>query len=191
MNNNLLHGQLVRLVAANSETDAELMARWSRNAEYLRMLDSERAAPQSVKQVKGNIAKWMEHEQANSFGFMIRALADDKLIGFVGLGGINWSHGDGFVGIGIGEPADWGKGYGTDAMRVMLHYAFRELNLYRVNLDVFSYNPRAIHSYEKAGFKIEGREPKSVLRDGQRYDMVLMGILREEWEHPVIGEVGV
>jgi RimJ/RimL family protein N-acetyltransferase len=73
-------------------------------------------------------------------------------------------------------------------MQVVLRYAFKELNLYRLNLDVFAYNPRAIRSYEKAGFKIEGREPKAVLRDGQRYDMVLMGILREEWEKSVTAE---
>ena len=179
---NLLHGQLVRLAAANSETDAETMARWSRNAEYLRMLDSEPAAPQSVKQAKGNIAKWMEHEQANSFGFMIRALADDRLIGFVGLGGINWNHGDGFVGIGIGETDYWGQGYGTDAMRVLLRFAFDELNLHRVSLSVYAYNLRAIRSYEKADFQVEGRARQVVHRDGQRADEVFMGVLREDWE---------
>jgi RimJ/RimL family protein N-acetyltransferase len=182
MNNNLLHGQLVRLAAANSETDAESMARWSRNAEYLRMLDSEPAAPKSVKQVKGNIAEWMEHERPDSFGFMIRVLDGDRLIGFVGLGGINWNNGDGFVGIGIGEADDWGKSLGTDAMRVLLCFAFDELNLHRVSLSAYAYNPRAIRAYEKAGFKIEGRARQVVNRDGQRDDEIFMGVLREDWE---------
>jgi RimJ/RimL family protein N-acetyltransferase len=76
----------------------------------------------------------------------------------------------------------WGKGYGTDAMRVVLRYAFTELNLHRVSLDVFSYNPRAIRSYEKAGFKYEGCMRSRVQRDGKRWNMVFMGIMKEEWE---------
>ena len=180
--NNLLHGQLVRLAAANSETDAEVMGRWSRDAEYLRLLDSDPATPKSAKQRKEEIAQWLEHERADSFGFAIRTLTDDRLIGFVGLGGINWSNGDGFVGIGVGEREDWGKGYGTDAMRLILRFAFTELNLHRVSLSVYANNPRAIRSYEKAGFSIEGRLRQVVHRDGQRADEVFMGVLREEWE---------
>jgi len=182
MNNHLFHGQLVRLVAANSETDAEVMARWSRNSEYHRLLDSDAFIPRSVKQTKEGIAEWMEHERHDGFGFMIRTLADDRPIGFIGMGGINWNNGDGFIGIGIGEPECWGKGYGTDAMRTLLRFAFDELNLHRVSLSVYTYNPRAIRSYEKAGFKIEGRARQVVNRDGQRADEVFMGVLREEWE---------
>jgi RimJ/RimL family protein N-acetyltransferase len=180
--NDLLHGQLVRLAAANSEIDAEAMGRWSRDSEYLRLLDSDPATPKSAKQRKEEIAQWLEHEQANSFGFMIRALSDNRLIGFAGLGGINWNNGDGWIGIGIGEREDWGKGYGTDAMRIMLRFAFSELNLHRVSLSVYAYNPRAIRSYEKAGFRVEGRARQVVNRDGRRGDEVFMGVLREEWE---------
>jgi RimJ/RimL family protein N-acetyltransferase len=113
---------------------------------------------------------------------MIRALDGDRLIGFVGLGGIQWNNGDAFVGISLGERQDWGKGYGTDAMRVLLRYAFDELNLHRVSLDVFEYNPRAIRSYEKAGFTVEGRCRQYLHREGKRWDLIFMGILREEWE---------
>ena len=180
--NNLLHGQLVRLAAANSETDAEAMGRWSRDAEYLRLLDSDPASPRSVKQAKEGITEWMEHERPDSFGFMIRTLTDDRLIGFVGLGGINWNNGDGWVGIGVGERENWGKGYGTDAMRIILRFAFTELNLHRVSLSVYANNLRAIRSYEKAGFSIEGRLRQVVHRDGQWADEVFMGVLREEWE---------
>jgi RimJ/RimL family protein N-acetyltransferase len=180
--NDLLHGKLVHLVAANSETDAETMTRWSRDSEYQRLLDSDPVRPKSVKHAKEEIAEWMEHERPDSFGFVIRTLAEDRLIGFVGLGGINWPNGDGFVGIGIGEREDWGKGYGTDAMRVILRYAFTELNLYRVSLDANGHNLRAIRSYKKAGFVVEGYTRQCENRDGQRGDLIAMGILREEWE---------
>ena len=65
--------------------------------------------------------------------------------------------------------------------RVMLRYGFEELNLYRVQLDVFSYNDRAIKSYLKVGFVVEGRMRGMLLRDGQRWDFVYMSVLRDEW----------
>lgn len=178
----LLQGKLVRLAAANSETDAELFARWTRDSEFGRLLDSDAPMPRSVGKAKKDIQEWMEHEKPDAIEFLIRTLADDRPIGSIGLDGIRWTHGDSFVGIGIGERDDWGKGYGTDAMRVILRYAFRELNLHRVSLDVFEYNPRAIRSYEKAGFVVEGRQRQVLNRDGRRWDMLYMGILREEWE---------
>jgi RimJ/RimL family protein N-acetyltransferase len=90
-------------------------------------------------------------------------------------------HGDTLVAIALGERKFWGNGFGTDAMRVMLRYAFNELNLRRVGLIVFEYNPRAIRSYEKAGFVHEGRARGFLYREGQRWDLLFMGILREEW----------
>jgi len=87
---------------------------------------------------------------------LIRTLDGDCLIGEIGLDGIKYTHGDAFVGISLGERDFWGKGYGTDAMRVLLRFAFTELNLRRVSLDVFEYNPRAVRSYEKVGFVVEG-----------------------------------
>jgi RimJ/RimL family protein N-acetyltransferase len=66
-------------------------------------------------------------------------------------------------------------------MRLIVRYGFEALHLRRISLDVFDYNPRAFHSYLKAGFKEEGRLRGYVHRDGQRWDMIYMGILREEW----------
>ncbi|MCK4899416.1 MAG: GNAT family N-acetyltransferase, partial [Anaerolineales bacterium] len=75
----------------------------------------------------------------------------------------------------------WGKGFGTDAVSVILRYAFHELNLHRVSLGVFEYNRRARRSYEKVGFSVEGRIRGDMLRQGRRWDVFIMGILREEW----------
>jgi RimJ/RimL family protein N-acetyltransferase len=182
MNVNLLQGELVRLVAASAEKDAQLAAQWWGDSEYARQLDSDPALPKSAKRAKEDIQKWMENESPDTFEFMIRTLADDRLIGFIGLDGIRWTHGDTFVGIGIGDPEYRGNGYGTDAMRLILRYAFTELNLHRISLDVFEYNLRAIRSYEKAGFVVEGRQRQALSRDGRRWDVIYMGILREEWE---------
>jgi RimJ/RimL family protein N-acetyltransferase len=149
------------------------------------MLDSSPSPLWSAKKATAWFEKDLERDLTQGFDFGIRTLVDGRLIGFVALFGLRWSHGDTLVGIGIGEPEDWGKGYGTDAMRVLLRYAFTELGLHRVSLGVFEYNPRAIRSYQKAGFQIEGRERQLLLREGRRWDALMMGILREEWENCV------
>lgn len=178
----LLHGELVRLAVEDPETLAKALSRWARNSEYWRLLATEPAYTFSVKNTQKWLEKEMEKDSPSMFLFSIRSLEDDRLIGEIGLDGVSWSQGDTFVGISLGDRADWGKGYGTDAMRVILRYAFRELNLQRVTLDVFEYNPRAMRSYEKAGFSYEGRARQFLHRDGQRYDLIFMGILREEWQ---------
>ena len=66
-------------------------------------------------------------------------------------------------------------------MNLTLRYAFTELNLRRVSLDVFEFNERAVRSYEKVGFHMEGRQRQAIIREGRRWDMLFMGILREEW----------
>jgi len=181
LQDDLFKGKLVRLCAIDAKTMAEAASKWSRDSEYMRLGTSDPARTYSVKSTTEWFDKEQEKELPSYFPFAIRLLEDDRLIGDIGLGGIQWTHGNAFVGIGLGDRAYWGKGYGTDAMQVILRYAFKELNLHRVSLDVFEYNPRAIRSYEKAGFVHEGRMRRMLNREGQRWDMVFMGILREEW----------
>jgi len=186
LNNNLLTGKKVRLAALDPETSAPLWANWRLNSEYSRLADMNPATLQSAKGTREWIEKhlddWLVYE------FEIRTLENDQIIGSIGLDGEMAVHGDAYVGIGIGNPEFWGKGYGTEAMKLMLGYAFMELDLHRVSLDVFGYNLRAIHSYEKAGFKLEGHKRNMLLREGTRWDMIYMGILREEWleQNPTI-----
>lgn len=180
--NSLFHGRLVRLSAEDPEKVLEYLSRWGRDSEYWRLAMDEPAMWYSRRENKEFIEKELLGDQLDQFFFMIRTLEDDRIIGEIGLDGVLWSHGDAWVGISIGEKEYWGRGYGTDAMRVLLHYAFTELNLHRISLSVFEYNPRAIRSYEKAGFVLEGREREAIARGGKRWDMIYMGILREEWE---------
>jgi len=176
----LFRGKLVRLTAEDPETMAVLFSRWSGDSEFMRLEDWDPARRVSVKAAREWIEKHWEKELA--YAFAIRRLEDERVIGEIGLDGIRWEHGDAWLGIGLGEREYWGKGYGTDAIRVMLRYAFTELNLHRLTLNVFEYNPRAIRSYEKAGFVLEGRERVVLYRDGRRWDVLYMGILREEWK---------
>lgn len=179
--NDVLAGKLVRLSAFDPEEMSKAIARWNLNSEYFRLLNGGARPMQSPKAA----LKWMEEEVGEmspaSYFFSIRTLAEDKLIGELGLDVVNWSGRDAFVGLGIGETEYWSKGYGTDAMQILLRFAFTEINLRRVTLTVFEYNPRAIRSYEKAGFRHEGRLRHLLNREGRRWNEVYMGILREEW----------
>jgi RimJ/RimL family protein N-acetyltransferase len=174
-------GTLVRLSAVDPEEFSKAFASWRRDSEFMRLLDSSAARLGSQKDSQKWIEKELEDQKASQHWFTIRALAEDKLIGDIGLYIVNWPGRDAFVGLGIGERDFWGRGFGTDAMNVILRYAFLEVNLRRVTLTVFEYNPRAVRSYEKAGFRHEGRLRKLLHRDGRRYDELFMGILREEW----------
>ena len=82
----------------------------------------------------------------------------------------------------IGDKAYWGRGYGSDAVNVLLDYAFRLRNLRKVYLNVNGNNPRAMRAYAKCGFVEEGRWRKHVWSNGEYVDLVCMGILREEYQ---------
>jgi RimJ/RimL family protein N-acetyltransferase len=181
MNNALFSGDLVRLAAVDPQTMAGALSRWERDSEYWRLLAADPARLHSAKATREWLEKEMDNEHSPFYMFSIRTLKDDSLVGQIGLDGILWNHSESFVGISLGDRQNWGKGFGTDAMRILLRFAFTELNLQRVSLTVFEYNPRAIRSYEKAGFKVEGRVRQFLNRDGQRWDMIFMGILRNEW----------
>ena len=113
---------------------------------------------------------------------LVVAILSARLIGLIGLHTVFWLHREAFMGIQIGEREYWSKGYGTDALRVLLRYAFNELSLARISLSVLEGNARAMRSYEKCGFKYEGRERQAWIYDGRRWDEVYMGLLREEWQ---------
>ena len=179
--NDILKGELVRLSGLDAEELGKAFSRWSRDSEFRRLIDSGVAQLNSPKAVQKWLEKEIEEQPSHQHWFSIRKLDDDALLGDIDLYIYNWTGRDAFVGLGIGEREFWGKGYGTDVMRVILRYAFTEVNLNRVTLNVFEYKPRAIRSYEKAGFRHEGRVRQVLNKEGKRWDMLYMGILREEW----------
>lgn len=114
--------------------------------------------------------------------FVICLRQTGRAIGFCALHGVDLHDGAAELGIGIGETDEWDKGYGTEAMEVLLDFAFGELRLERVFLHVFDFNARAIRVYERVGFTLEATEREAYYRHGRYHDMHLMGILRREWE---------
>jgi RimJ/RimL family protein N-acetyltransferase len=178
MTKEFFQGNLVELTPLDLERDLVLLEKWDRDSDYQRLLNMNPAAQFSSTMTKD----WFENNPSEGAFFIIRTLEDQKVIGFVDLGGYEWTARNAWVGIAIGESEFRSKGYGTDAMNVLLRYAFRALNLHRVNLGVFEFNKRAIRCYEKCGFKYEGTNRESIYKEDKRWDVFNMGILRSEWE---------
>src|SRR5262245_32163000 len=131
----LFIGEVVRLTSVNPE-DVPAMTRWYHDSEFMRLFDATTARPRQEEQIQ----RWRNdmRDDRDSFYFAIRPLHGDEIVGIVDVGGILWTHGVGWLGIAIGEPGNRGKGYGYDAMRLVLDFSFFELNLHRVQLTVFS-----------------------------------------------------
>jgi RimJ/RimL family protein N-acetyltransferase len=174
----LFEGQLVRLTQLQRD-DLPLFRQWFRDYEFFRLLVPETAVPITDEAED----EWYEHavKSKESFFFAIRLLADGRLIGSCGLFDISPKNRCATFGIAIGDKDCWGKGFGTDATQVLLRFAFQELNLNRVQLEVFAFNQRAIRAYEKIGFVHEGVRRQALFREGRYHDVLLMAILREEW----------
>ncbi len=188
----LFAGDLIVLTSIDHDKDAEVEAKWTQDPHYLRMLDAKPAQPLSVAQVKKGYEKIEKdaEESKNIFQFTIRTKPGEpgdlgRLVGFIRLEGIEWNHGMGWVKIGIGSPQDRRKGYGSEALRLILRYAFAELNLYRLTAVVQEYNQPALGLFKKAAFVEEVCRRKALNRDGKTWDKIHLGILRQEWEENV------
>ncbi len=177
----LYRGKLVRLTSESPEAAAVLEMTGQRDTEFHRLADDSPVLLLSSRQQNEKLQKRIELEPDDGYYFFsIRTLETNRLIGVTMLR-VDWMHADAILGIAIAERDYWSKGFGADALQLMLQYAFFELNLRRVTLGVSDYNPRARTSYQKAGFKDEGVFRGDGLREGQRSDSYIMSILREEW----------
>jgi RimJ/RimL family protein N-acetyltransferase len=176
---NLLVGKRIRL-AALSQADIPVMARWYQDTGFVRLYDATPAMPKSEEEIKETLDDVRKNK--NAFAFGIRLIETDELIGDAQLDGVLWAHGVAWLGLGIGLREYWGQGYGEEAMRLVLNFGFMELNLHRIQLTVFAYNDRAIRLYERLGFRREGVYREFMQRDGERFDMYLYGLLRREWQ---------
>jgi RimJ/RimL family protein N-acetyltransferase len=181
LTSDILRGKNVHFTAQDMDQAAQPYFDWVQDAEYNRLVEDVPPVPLSLKGMKeSNEQGWPEDDPSNVM-FLIRTNEDDRIIGFANLDYISWHNGDSYMGIGIGDKSYWSKGFGREAMDILLRYAFTEMNLHRLSLTVYEYNERAIRMYEKVGFKIEGLNRDYHYREGRRWDLVNMGILREDW----------
>ena len=118
--------------------------------------------------------------------FSIITINEDKLIGSVGLERIDYMNRTATLGIFIGDKEYLSKGYGTEAIRLLLDYGFNYMNLHNIKLDLMSFNERALKCYKKCGFKETGRIRENKFINGKYYDTISMDILENEFNESYI-----
>ena len=180
----LYEGQDIRFGPIDHEKDPEIEAKWTHDSEFMRMMDTTPARPMSAAMIKKGYEKLEKQidENKNLYHFMIRAKADDRLIGTAAVQRIEWANGNAFLSLGIGAAEDRGKGYGAQALRMLLRFAFAELNLFRVSAIVPEYNETALALLKKFGFVQEVCRRKALERDNHRWDLYVFGLLKDEWQ---------
>lgn len=158
--------------------DATQLQRWINDPEVSRYLSVYR--PMKLEDEQQFIERANAGGENLSFGVALRQ--SDELLGTAGLQRIDWKNRSAGFGISLGVPGEWGKGYGTEATRLVVQIAFERLNLHRVWLVVYEFNERGRRCYERAGFKREGLMRDYHFADGRYWDAHLMAILQPEWE---------
>lgn len=118
----------------------------------------------------------------NAAYFVIADVKDESYIGQMDIFEINWKIRKGILGTVIGSESARGRGYGTEALKLLQDYAFGVLGLERLELDVYADNARAIRCYEKAGFSHEGTRRHAAMVNGSYADVRMMAVLKEDWE---------
>ncbi len=165
--------------------DAEKWTEWDNDLEVTIPLGPEAYAPISFDRVREDISKFIKRQNQI---FSIVDLKTDKMIGRCLLFDIDQINRKATLGIDIGDKDYWNRGYGQDAVKLLLDYGFNLLNLNNIMLGVFSYNERAINCYRKVGFKEIGRRRKSKFIGGKWFDGVFMDILAEGFESPYVNK---
>jgi RimJ/RimL family protein N-acetyltransferase len=178
MNRQLFEGELIRLVAPEPDRDAATLSRWTHDAEFMQLMGSAPVRPLAPSQVK---KEQEPGEGETPFRFLIQARATERMVGFIRLVSVGWSHGFSALEVGIGEPAERNRGYGSEALRLLLRFAFHELNLHRVGAVVPGHNDGALRFFQRAGFAVEARRRQALHRFGRRWDAVHLGVLSSEW----------
>jgi RimJ/RimL family protein N-acetyltransferase len=127
--------------------------------------------------------KWFESLSAlgDTYKFAIETLEESTFIGGCSINDVDWKNSVATIGIFIGDKEYWAKGYGTDAMETLISFIFLQMNINKIRLTCYSFNERAIKSYEKCGFKVEGVLKQEMFKDGKYHDKIAMGMLREEF----------
>lgn len=182
-----LSGDRVFLSPAAPE-DAALWAGWLNDLAVTVPLGDEAYMTYGLERAQQDVS---EAAQRQDHIFTIVEISSNRPIGRCLLFGVNLVDRCGMAGIFIGEKDCWGKGYGQEAMRLLLDFGFNLLNLHNIMLGVFAFNERAIRSYQSLGFHEIGRRREVRWIGGKAYDVILMDLLEEEFRAHYVSVVTV
>lgn len=182
-----LTGQLVTLRPVQPG-DVEVMADILRDPEVLRLTGSVHSTAETEAGTGPDLASLREwylsrNDQPDRLDLMVVDNASGQVVGEVVLN--EWDPGNRTCNFRtLLGPAGRNRGLGTEAMRLLIDYAFTALPLHRIDLEVYAFNPRAQRVYEKVGFVVEGRRREALDFDGERVDAIIMGLLSSQWRAP-------
>ncbi|MCZ4124731.1 GNAT family N-acetyltransferase [Streptomyces sp. H39-S7] len=187
----MIKGNLVRLRALHAE-DLDHHVRWRNDPEVVHWATggNPHFGPVTRAAVQRGFDTMLGLDPADSQVLTVQDLVDGRPIGMADYRDLDPFAGGATVGITIGERDFWGRGHGTEALRLLVGHLFDTCRLHRVELDTWSGNERAMRAFEKTGFREEGRRRKAVLVAGEWHDNVLFGMLREEWRESADGRNG-
>ncbi|MFX0063860.1 MAG: GNAT family N-acetyltransferase [Candidatus Hermodarchaeota archaeon] len=166
--------------------DAEKWTEWLNDLKVTIPLGDEAYQPLPLGKLHHIINECIQN---NSHMFNIVDLATDTLLGRGLLFNLDQVNRTAMIGLFIGEKDYWGKGYGQDASKLLLDYAFNLLNLNSIMLGAFSFNKRAIRCYKSIGFKEIGRRRQAKIIGRKTFDIVLMDMLAEEFHSVYVDEL--
>lgn len=176
MKNPFLVGPRIYLRPLEVE-DAPVLQPWMNDHDVIRNLVLHK--PTNLQAEEDFVRRAAKRDEQIVFGIAVRT--GNRLIGTTGFHAIRWKDRSVGFGIEIGVKRLWGRGYGTEATRLMVEYAFQTLNMNRVWLKVYEDNDRARRAYERVGFRKEGLLREDIWREGRYWDSILMSLLRREW----------
>jgi RimJ/RimL family protein N-acetyltransferase len=178
----LLRGEKVGLGPIHADL-IPLWTRWVNDLEVTRTLAIFGLGPMTQEAEQ---QFYERHAGGGDVLFAVYELETLRPIGSTGIESIDHANGKATFGIMIGDKSCWNRGYGTEATRLTLDYAFNVLGLHNVMLTVYANNPRAIRAYEKAGFRLIGRRRGTRRVGDQRHDEIFMDALASEFDSPVV-----
>jgi RimJ/RimL family protein N-acetyltransferase len=175
----MLEGTIVNLRAPGMD-DLDRNTRWINDREVTRYLSMRYEISRLAEEawLRDLVSKPMTFDRA----FFAIETKDGQHIGNTNLFKTHPEEQKCELGIMIGEKSHWSKGYGTDALRTLLRFAFDEMNMNRVELTVYDFNERGQAAYRKAGFAEEGRRREAIYTEGAYHDLIVMSVLHHEWQ---------
>ncbi|MGV1790724.1 GNAT family N-acetyltransferase [Rhizobium sp. A37_96] len=176
MSSPILEGRNIRLRPPRAG-DADVRVALGNSAEIGEMFGVSRGDLKPV--TREGAARWLQWLADHPHAWVIEI--NGAFAGEIRLDNVNRQDRRATMAIGINNPALLGKGFGTEAITVLLHHAFGEMGLHRIGIRVLAYNKRAIRAYEKCGFVVEGRERETAYVNGSWHDDIMMGLLDREF----------
>jgi len=179
----LYEGKLIKLRPFEL-SDIEIIIEKFNNYEMRRFVDTPIPYSKGLEEewIKGT---WESQKNGNGYYYLIQNKSNSDIIGSTGLDQISHTNRTGHFGITIFEAENWNKGYGTDAIKLMLSFGFELINLHSIYLRVYDYNERAIKVYKNIGFRVVGKLREAYYIEGKYHDILIMDLLKKDYSKQI------